>query len=527
VLKLLQKSYFGKVKMIYIDPPYNTGNDFIYPDDYTESLDTYLRYTGQIDSEGRKFSTNTEADGRFHSKWLNMMYPRLFLARNLLCEDGLIFISIDDTEVDDLKKVVNEIFGEEHFVEQIVWKNKYNSGALTKGFSNVHEYILCYSKGDIFNIQAPLSDEARAEYRGKDSKFSIRGPYVTQPLATGSKDLRPNLRFPIPWQGTEIWPDKQWLWSKERVEAALANDDIVVNETDGKLNVRVKQYLRDEHGQIRKTKPLSLMVGPYNQEGSKEIDDLLGKDIFDFPKPSALVAFLLSITVDEPTTVGGIILDFTAGSGTTAQAVFDLNRQDGGARQFILVQLPEPCDPESAAFKAGYKNVAEICKERIRRVIKKMNEEDAGKLELKDGPKQDGGFKVFKLQTSNFTAWDPEVPKEPEVLAKQLEMHVQHIASGRSEEDILFEILLKSGYALAAPIQKLELAGKVVHSIDSGLLVICLDHSLSNEVTREIAGLQPTPERVVLLDEGFAGNDQLKTNAVQTMKAKGIVFRTV
>src|SRR5207253_3413048 len=204
VLKLLQKSYLGKVKMSYVDPPYNTGNDFIYPDNYTESLQTCLEYTGQVDAEGRKFGTNTEADGRFHSKWLNMMYPRLYLARNLLREDGLIFISIDDTEVDNLKKALGDVFGEENFVEQIVWKNKYNSGALTKGFSNVHEYILCYSKAPVENILSPLSDEAIEEYKNKDSKFPVRGGFVTQPLATGSKDPRPNLRFPIPWKGSEI-----------------------------------------------------------------------------------------------------------------------------------------------------------------------------------------------------------------------------------------------------------------------------------------------------------------------------------
>lgn len=328
VLKLLQKSYLGKVKMIYIDPPYNTGNDFIYPDNYSESLQTYLEYTRQVDAEGRKFGTNTDTDGRFHSKWLNMMYPRLYLARNLLKEDGLVFISIDDTEVDNLKKLANEIFGEENFVEQLVWKNKYNSGALTKGFSNVHEYILCYSKMPVQNVLVPLSGEAIADYKGKDAKFPVRGGYVTQPLATGSKDPRPNLRFPILWKGQEIWPDKQWLWSKNRVDAALANDEIVVNETDGKLNVRVKQYLRDERGQMRKTKPLSLFIGPYNQEGSKEVDGLLGKDVFDFPKPSALIRFLLSISVNDTSNSQNIVLDYMAGSGTTAHAVLDLNKQD-------------------------------------------------------------------------------------------------------------------------------------------------------------------------------------------------------
>ena len=336
VLKLLQKSYLGKVKMIYIDPPYNTGNDFIYPDNFSESLQTYLEYTGQVDEAGTKFGTNMDTDGRFHSKWINMLYPRLYMARNLLREDGLIFISIDDTEIDNLKKLCNEVFGEESFVEQIVWKNKYNAGALTRGFSNIHEYILCFSKSPVQSILAPLSDEAIAEYKGRDAKYATRGGFVTQPLATGSKDARPNLRFPISWKGSEIWPEKQWIWSRERVEAALANDEVVVNESEGKQSVRVKQYLRDENGQVRKTKPLSILIGPFNQEGSKESKELLGDGVFDFPKPSALLKFLFSITTDETGSKEDIILDFFAGSGTTAHAVMQLNEDDGGSRKFMV-----------------------------------------------------------------------------------------------------------------------------------------------------------------------------------------------
>ena len=532
VLKLLQKSYLGKVKMIYIDPPYNTGNDFIYPDNYSESLETYLRYTGQVDSEGRKYSTNTEADGRFHSKWLNMMYPRLYLARNLLREDGVIFISIDDTEVDNLRKLCNEIFGEENFVEQVIWKNKYNAGALTKGFSNIHEYILCYSKQPIESIQAPLTEEAMADYKGKDSKYATRGGFVTQPLATGSKDPRPNLRYPILWKGKEIWPDKQWIWSKERVDAAIANDEIVVNETDGKLNVRVKQYIRDEDGQFRKVKPLSLMIGPFNQEGSKEIGRLFGAEVFGFPKPSALIRFLLSLTINGQDQRDGFILDFFGGSGTTGQAVLELNNQDGGNRKFILVQLPEPTDQKD------YPTIADITKERVRRVIQKISREDAesakadadantlnlGGFAPSRETKQDLGFKVFKLQGSNFKTWNADVPKDSAAVEAQMEMHIRHIVDGRTQEDLLYEILLKSGFPLTTPIETLTLAGKTVFS--TGTMLICLEKKLTPEVIKEMAARKP--ERVVCLDEGFAGNDQLKTNAVQTMKTKGVTsFRTV
>jgi adenine-specific DNA-methyltransferase len=520
VLKLLQKSYLGKIKIIYIDPPYNTGNDFIYPDNYAESLQTYLEYTGQADSHGHKYGSNTDSDGRFHSKWLNMMYPRLYLARNLLRDDGIVFISIDDTEVDNLKKLAGEVFGEDNFVEQMVWKNKYNSGALTKGFSNVHEYILCYSKTSIENILAPLTEEAIAEYKGRDGKFAKRGGFVTQPLATGSKDARPNLRFPIKWKGQDIWPNKQWLWSKERVDAALANDEIVVNETDGKLNVRVKQYLKDEAGNIRKTKPLSILIGPYNQEGSKEVDALLGKDVFSYPKPSSLIRFLLSLTVNEAENSDAIVLDFMAGSGTTAHAVLDLNKLDSGKRRFILVQLPE------ATGRADYRTIADITKERVRRVINNLKGEDAGKLDFQGANNPDLGFRVFKLAESNFTTWDAQVSHDPKALEAQLELHVDHIRDNRTENDILYELLLKSGFPLTTPVEKQAVAGKTVYSVASGMLVICLERELTLELIRAIAVQKP--ERVVCLDEGFAGNDQLKANAVQTFKTKGVTsFKTV
>jgi len=520
VLKLLQKSYLGKVKMIYIDPPYNTGNDFIYPDNYTESLKTYLEYTGQLDAEGRKFSTNTEADGRFHSKWLNMMYPRLYLARNLLRETGVIFISIDDAEVDNLKKICSDIFGEDCFVEQVVWKNKYGSGALTRGFANVHEYILCFSKSPQTNISAPLSDDAIAEYKNKDSKIATRGGFVTQPLATKSKDDRPNLRFPIVWKGKELWPEKQWIWSRERVEQAQRNDELVFSEAGGKVSVRVKQYLKDERGNIRKGKPTSILNGPFNQEGTREVDELLGEDVFSFPKPSALIRYLLSFVVNDDESSDFIVLDLFAGSGTTAHAVLDLNRQDGGNRKFILVQLPEPTGRED------YRTIAEITKERIRRVIRKLNEADSGQLALDRDQKPDRGFRVFKLAESNFTTWDAQVPQEEPALARQLELHIDHIRDGRSPDDILYELLLKSGFPLTTPVEKQTLAGKTVHSVAGGALVICLERQLTLDLIRAVA--EKKPERVVCLDEGFAGNDQLKANAVQTFKTKGVIsFKTV
>jgi len=521
VLKLLQKSYAGKIKMIYIDPPYNTGNDFIYPDNYTESLQTYLEYTGQVDAHGRRFSTNTDADGRFHSKWLNMMYPRLYLARNLLRDDGVIFISIDGQEVQGLRSICDEIFGEDCFVEQISWKNKYGSGAMTKGFANVHEYILCYSKLTIGSISAPLSEDAIAEYKNKDEKYAVRGGFITQPLATKSKDDRPNLRFAIEYKGKEIWPEKQWIWSKERVSEALKNDELVINETRGKFSVRAKQYLRDETGVLRQGKPLSLLNGPFNQEGTREVDGLLGSDVFDFPKPSALIRYLLSFTVNEIDPKKDIILDFFAGCGTTAHAVLDLNKQDQGNRKFILVQLPEPTGRDD------YPTIADICKERVRRVIQKIKAADSAELPLTDGQKPDLGFRVYKLAESNFQTWNADLPHgDTEALADQLKLYVDHVRKDRSQADLLTEILLKSGFPLTTPVEELKPAGQTVFSVASGALLSCLEKPITLETVRAMA--ERKPARVVCLDAGFAGNDQLKANAALIFKSKAVnSFKTV
>jgi adenine-specific DNA-methyltransferase len=301
-LKLLQETYLGKVKMIYIDPPYNTGQDFIYDDNFSISGEEHDLLSGTRDEEGNamfqeeKWKQNSSASGRFHSEWLSMMYPRLKLARNLLRDDGVIFISIDSGESVNLRKICDEVFGADGFLEELIWKNKYNAGALTKGFSNVHEYILAYSKGGVSNIAAPLSDEQKENYDKRDEKFSIRGGYLTQPLATISKDPRPNLVFPIIHEGAEIWPDKQWIWSRERVEEAYRNNELVIKKNEEKYSVRVKQYLRDEAGNERLTKPLSIFVGPFNQEGTKEISSLIGRAVFGFPKPSSLVSRLSMMT---------------------------------------------------------------------------------------------------------------------------------------------------------------------------------------------------------------------------------------
>lgn len=534
VLKLLQKSYYGKVKMIYIDPPYNTGNDFIYPDNYSESLETYLKYTGQVDDEGKKFSTNTDTDGRYHTKWLNMMYPRLYLARNLLRDDGLIFVSIDSHEVTNLRRLCDEIFGEENFIESLIWKKRYQ-GAKEKYCASIHEYVLLYAKtvANINPFYIPSDDDyIRKYYKYKDDKYPTRGPFRTQPLEAGkSMDDRENLMYAIPApDGTTALPKRQWIWAKERTMEALKKDELFFSKNrEGGWSVSFKQYAVDESGEARETKPFSIIEKIFTQHGTVEINDLFNADnIFPFPKPSKLIKHLATIGSDE----NSIILDFFAGSATTAHSLLDLNKQDGGHRKFILVQLPEICSPDSEAFKAGYKTIADIGKERIRRVIKKLSEENV-QARIDDNAEKpiDLGFRVFKLDRSNFRVWDGVVdtssPDYEKKMPEQVLMHVDHIDKSATQADILYELLLKSGFELTCEVKTVSIAGKTVYSVQDGQLYICLERELTADLIKAIA--EKEPQAVIFLDEGFAGNDQLKTNAALIMKSKSkeTEFKTV
>jgi adenine-specific DNA-methyltransferase len=507
VLKLLQKSYLGKVKMIYIDPPYNTGNDFIYPDNYTESLQTYLEYTGQVDAQGKRFSTNTEADGRFHSKWMNMMYPRLWLARNLLRDDGVMFISIDDGEKDNLVKTVSEIFGEESLIGTIVWRRRQVSDNRNlSNFSEDHEYVLVVSRSN-----AVLLGESKDLTKYSNPDNDPRGPWMSDNLtglATAAE--RPNLHYEIvdPETGARYppLPSRGWCYEPARMKRAVEEGRILFpSRTDGRP--RLKRFLSEIKSEF--TGFSSLQEFGLTQDGTRELEELFGEKILGFPKPTTLISGLLGQASQSQS--NDLVVDFFAGSGTTAAAVFENNRQDGGNRKFILVQLPEPTDRDD------YKTIADITKERVRRVIKKLNEEDARKLDLNGGKKQDRGFRVFKLAESNFKSWNADAPKDSKSIAEQLELHVEHVRTDRTPEDLLFEILLKSGYPLTARIETLELEGKKVFSIAEGALLVCLEKELTLEAIRAIAARKP--ERVVCLDSAFAANDQLKANAVQIFKA--------
>ena len=524
VLKLLQKSYLGKIKVIEIDPPYNTGNDFIYPDNYTESLDTYLRYTGQIDDEGRKYSTNTEADGRFHSKWLNMMYPRLFLARNLLREDGVIFISIDDNEAHNLRKVCDEIFGEGNFVANFVWQSKDTPGNDSSSVAETHNHIIAYAKSGDFRPNLLVRNEKQIlNYKNPDN--DPRGPWLAAPLTRS--EYRERDYYPLKnLAGQDVLPPSGTCWRrpKDVLDKLIAENRIWWGKAGASTFPMEKKFLSEaKEGVVNQT------WWPYEFAGSTrnanaEIKQLFeGGRPFDTPKPTRLIRRVMQIATDKD----ALILDFFSGSATTADATMQQNAEDGGHRKFIMVQLPEPCDEQSEAFKAGFKTIAEIGKERIRRVIKNMRGEQEQKKDLfsADKPKLDLGFKVFKLKSSNFKLWNDQVAKEKDAIKNQLEMFVEHINPQSSQEDILYELLLKSGFPLSTKIEQLSFADKAVFSIDEGAMLICLEKDLTPEVIKAMADKNPV--RVICLDEGFHGNDQLKTNAVQIMKSRDIKFRTV
>lgn len=502
VLKLLQKGYLGQVKMIYIDPPYNTGNDFIYPDNYSENLDTYLSYTGQADKGGKKFSTNPETDGRFHSKWLNMMYPRLFLARNLLRDDGAIFISIDDNEAANLRLILNEIFGEENFIANVVWNHTQQSKNDEKHFSRHHNQIMVFSKSDrLAPFLFTRTDEDNRAYSNPDNdpKGLWRAGDVRSP------NLRETLRFPIitPSGKSIEPPENGWRWSEQSVKEKIQTGEIIFTRDETRI-VR-KIYLRDQEGRTPENLWAAEFAGTTRQANT-ELKQLFGEPPFDTPKPTSLIRKMVQLAASND---GDIILDFFAGSGSTAHAVIDQNKDDGRKRQFILVQLPERIEG------ARFKSISDIAKERVRLVLKDQKDNST-----------DLGFRVFKLDASNFKPWDGTQPDAPEGVAKQLELHVDHVLPDRSQEDILTELLLKSGFALSTRIEATQLAGKQVFSVEEGTMLVCLDGKLTPEVIKAMADQKPS--RVICLDDGFQGNDQLKTNAVQTMKARGVLsFRTV
>lgn len=542
VLKLLQKSYAGKVKMIYIDPPYNTGKDFVYKDNYKDNLRHYQELTGQRDSEGNLLSTNTDTDGRYHSNWLNMMYPRLRLARNLLTDDGVIFMSIDDNEVENLKKIGNEVFGEENFVANVVWQKKFSRANDAMYFSTMHDNILCFAKSSLWKLNLlPRKEKDLNGYKNLDN--DERGVWTSVVLSakSGTNNLIYKITTP---SGRECYPPEGRFWSvsKERFEK-LVKDNRIWFGKDGSNTPRLKTFLNEAQIGLRPNTIWFHNEVSHNQEAKQSLKKLFcGQAFFDSPKPIALIEQILEISSSEK---NGVFLDFFSGSATTAHAVMQLNAEDGGHRRHIQVQLPEPTEAKSPAYKAGYSTIAEIGKERIRRAGKKIIDEqqaliaqkqtqlakakkEEDKNSLQNEIKQlqanidtlDVGFKVFKLDTSNIKAWDGK----PEQLKEELFSAVNNIKEERSQEDVLYEILLKYGLDLSLPIQEKQIGGNTVFNIGAGALFICLADNISTQVAEGIAqwkkALQPEVCRVVFKDSGF--NDVEKANALQTLKRAGI-----
>lgn len=510
VLKLLQKSYANKIKMIYIDPPYNTGNDFVYEDNYADNLGNYLSITGQTDEAGKKLSTNTESDGRYHSNWLNMMYPRLRLARNLMTDDGIIFISIDDNEVHNLKKTCDEIFGEDNFLTSLIWRRRKTQANLASNIAPVHDYILVYSKNpkSLKLNRIPFSKKF-IEKTFKNPDNDSRGLYQTGPLARPANSSNREFELTMP-NGRKI--TAKWSCSEDTFQKYI-DDKILVIPKDGDGMPRKKIFLSELEGLLPNTWLDDIAT---NDEGANEIAQIFGNNsYFSYPKPVNLIKYLSILGLKSD---GEIVLDFFAGSGTTAHAVIQLNAEDSGSRKCISVQLPETIDEKSEAFNAGYTTIAEITKERIRRAGEKIKQDFKDKKGIE---KLDVGFKAFKLDSSNVEAWDGS----PDKLVEQLDAFADNIKQGRSEEDILFEILLKYGLDLTVPIEEKTIASKKVFSVGLGTLFICLADGITPQVSEGIGAwkqeLKPIICRVIFKDTGFQ-SDKDKTNAMQILKRFGI-----
>ena len=517
VLKLLQTAYYNKIKMIYIDPPYNTGNDFVYEDDFADPMARYKEVTQQTTK------SNAETMGRYHTNWLNMMYPRLRLAYNLLAEDGVIFISIDDNEITNLRKLCDEIFGEENFVAEFIWKSRQNKdNRNTTGVSIDHEYILCYSKSN--SIRALKGAERKTEqYTNPDN--DPRGPWASANMAgLLPENLRPNCHYDLinPKTGINYGkPEMGWRYDKHTMSKLIEEDRIIWPDSPSG-RPRKKSFLSE----ISVVLPgYSSLVGVdlYTRTATKEVQDLFNGKFFDYPKPVDLVKdFIQQTTTDDD-----IILDFFSGSATTAHATMKLNAEDGACRRFICVQLPELCDTNSEAHKAGFNNICEIGKERIRLSGKKILEENT-QMELGDEEKSplDVGFKVFKLDTSNLKTWDgtPIQDKQIDLFYERLNAMIDTVKDDRTDMDVVYEVMLKMGIPLDVEVQYMEINDKIAYIVGDFILMICLADKITAEDIEAMA--QYAPAKIICAEAGFA-DDSALSNAHYILKDRAIELKLV
>ena len=487
VLKLLQETYLHKIKMIYIDPPYNTGNDFVYSDNFSQSTDEYLENSGQYDEEGNRLVKNLESNGRFHTDWLNMIYPRLKLARDLLSDDGVIFISIDDNEQENLKKICDEIFGDDNFVCNFIRKNKAGSSHDTNKIAIEFDYIMCYAKNNLTtNVnQASVNTEEDRKYRLEDAYVKYRGKYYLRDLdykGSYSEKLDYPIEAPdgsILYSGDMFGKPNTWRWSKEKFEWGIKNDFIVFKKISNKWKVYIKQYQYvDNSGNLYKRKiPYRALIEFLNGQGTVDFNSIMETNAFSYPKSVDLLCYLLKIASNK----NSLILDFFSGSATTAHAVMQLNAEDGGHRKFIMVQLPEKTDEKSEAYKAGYKNICEIGKERIRRAAKKIREDNPN-------AEFDGGFRVLKCDSSNMK----DVYYNPSEYEQSLFTSLENnIKEDRTAEDLLFQVMLDLGVLLSSKIEETSIMGKKVFNVEDNYLIACFDEDIDEEVITEIAKKKP------------------------------------
>jgi len=516
VLKILQESYLNKIKMIYIDPPYNTGNDFVYKDNFKRSIEEELEETGQIDEEGGRLVANPDSNGRYHSDWLSMMYPRVKLARNLLKEDGVIFISIDDNEVHNLRKICDEIFGEDNFIVDFVWKTRQASGkqVAENNTSSEHEYILCYQKNKVVKFLGV--DRDSSSYTNPDN--DPRGDWAKHPLDVGStKDERPNCFYDLVDPDTgNVYPanpNRVWAYAPESMKRLLSEGKILFDP-----NGKTKPYLKKFWTELKSEfKPISTWLDRntfdigFNTEGTKLVNKIFdGKKIFDYPKPPSI----LKLLIKQTTSNDDLILDFFSGSASTAQAVFEQNLDDNSGRKFIMTQLPEETNEKSEAYKAGYKTISEIGKERIRRAGSKIFE-DSGNTDL------DIGFRVLKLSSSNMkdVYFSADNTSQEDLIGLS-----NNIKEDRTDEDLLFMVLLNWGIDLTVKIESRDIAGKKVYFADDDFIAASFENNLDENFVKALVGEKP--RKVVFKDSGFA-NDSVKVNIEQILKQADIEAKVI
>ena len=522
VLKLLQTAYYRKVKMIYIDPPYNTGNDFVYEDDFADPLARYKEVTQQTTK------SNPETMGRYHTNWLNMMYPRLRLAANLLRDDGVIFISIDDNEVTNLRKICDEVFGEENFIGSFIWRKKDGGGQAKEHFVIEHEYIVVYQKSVQFIWKDKIEKRSLKEYNKSDEKGMFKTTKLAKWGNTARREDRPSMYFPIKSpDGKDVFPiapdggDGRWRVGKPKMEGLINSELIHWENRDGKWIPYEKEYFANQE---KISKQRSILYNVANTgDGTNILTELFGKkDIFENPKPIELI----NIFIESATDNDSIILDFFSGSATTAHAVMQLNAEDGGSRQFIMVQLPEVCDEKSEAYKAGYKNICEIGKERIRRAGKKILEEN-NQMTLEAKEQLDIGFKVFKLDSSNLKTWDntPITAEQMDLLYERMNKMIHRVKSDRSDLDMVCEIMLKLGVPLTYSVTAIEINGKTAYSIgDDCLLLICLAPDVQPEDIEQMA--EYAPAKLIISRESFV-DDTAMANTHYILKDHGVELKLV